>query len=178
MAERTISSERPFSGRLISVRVDRVELSNGHTATREIVEHPGAVGILAWDGARLALVSQWRHPAGRVMLEIPAGTLDPGEAPGATAERELGEECGLAAGSWEQGPSFFTAPGFCTERLTLFLATELREETVESPEDEELELSWLTLAEAVAAVDDGRVMDAKSVAGILWLSHRLASASH
>ncbi|HET6745155.1 MAG TPA: NUDIX hydrolase [Candidatus Limnocylindria bacterium] len=177
MAERTISSERAFDGKLISLRVDRVELSNGQTAAREIVEHPGAVGILAWDGARLALVSQWRHAAGQVMLEIPAGTLDQGESPRSTAERELGEECGLAAEAWEQGPSFFTAPGFCTEHLTLFLATGLRDGTFESPEDEELELSWLTLAEAVAAVDDGRVIDAKSVAGILWLSHRLASSS-
>jgi ADP-ribose pyrophosphatase len=176
--ERTISSERAFDGKLISLRVDRVELSNGHTAAREIVEHPGAVGILAWDGARLALVSQWRHAAGRVMLEIPAGTLDPGESPRSTAERELGEECGLTAEDWEQGPSFFTAPGFCTEHLTLFLATGLREDAFESPEDEELELSWLTLAEAVAAVDDGRVIDAKSVAGILWLSHRMGSSSH
>src|SRR5919106_3751992 len=118
-------------------------------ATREVVEHPGAVGILAWDGDRLALVSQWRHPARQALLEIPAGTLDPGEAPRATAERELGEECGLAAAAWEQGPSFFTAPGFCTERLTLFLATDLREGAFESPEDEELELSWLSLPEAV-----------------------------
>ena len=177
MAERTISTERPFAGRLISVRVDRVELANGRSATREIVEHPGAVGILAWDGARLALVRQWRHPAGQAMLEIPAGTLDPGEAPRATAERELGEECGLAAATWEQGPSFFTAPGFCTERLTLFLATDLREDTFESPEDEELELEWLPLAKAIAAVDHGRVIDAKSVAGILWLAHRLESAA-
>jgi len=173
MVERTISSERPFRGKLIAVRVDRVELPSGRTATREVVEHPGAVGILPWDGDRLALVRQWRHPAGEAMLEIPAGTLDPGESPRQTAERELGEECGLAAGSWEEGPSFFTAPGFCTERLTLFLASELREDTFESPEDEELELEWLTLPDALAAVDDGRVIDAKSVAGILWLAHRM-----
>jgi ADP-ribose pyrophosphatase len=177
VAERTVSSERPFTGKLISVRVDHVELANGHAATREIVEHPGAVGILAWDGARLALVSQWRHPAGQTMLEIPAGTLDPGESPRATAQRELGEECGLAAGSWEEGPSFFTAPGFCTERLTLFLATDLREGSFDSPEDEELELSWLPLGDALAAIDDGRVIDAKSVAGILWLSRHQASRS-
>jgi ADP-ribose pyrophosphatase len=174
MVERTISSERVFTGKLISVRVDRVELANGLTATREVVEHPGAVGILAWDGTRLALVTQWRQPAGQTMLEIPAGTLDPGESPRATAERELGEECGLAASAWEQGPSFLTAPGFCTERLTLFLATDLREDSFESPDDEDLELSWLALPDALAAVEDGRVMDAKSVAGILWLDHRLS----
>ncbi len=175
MQERTTSSTRPFTGKLISLRVDEVELVNGHAATREVVEHPGAVGILAWDGARLAMVSQWRHATGREMLEIPAGTLDPGEAPRATAERELGEECGLAADGWEEGPSFFTAPGFCTERLTLFLATGLRETDATPPDDELLEQSWLSLTEAVAAVDDGRVIDAKSVAGILWLAHRVAA---
>jgi ADP-ribose pyrophosphatase len=173
MKEQTIGSQRPFEGKLISVRVDTVALPSGRTATREIVEHPGAVGILPWDGARLALVRQWRHATGAVMLEIPAGTLEPNEPPRDTAQRELAEECGLAADSWEQGPSFFTAPGFCTERLTLFLATGLRDHQVEAPEDEELELSWLPLADAVAAVEDGRIIDAKSVAGILWLAHRL-----
>jgi ADP-ribose pyrophosphatase len=176
MEERTTATSRPFRGRLISVRVDQVDLANGHSVTREVVEHPGAVAILAWDGARLAMVTQWRHPAGRELLEIPAGTLDPGE-PRTTAERELGEECGLAAEGWEEGPSFFTAPGFCTERLTLFLATGLRETDASGPEDELLEQSWLSLPDAVAAVDDGRVIDAKSVAGILWLAHRLAAAA-
>jgi ADP-ribose pyrophosphatase len=176
MGERTISSERPFEGKLISVRVDQVMLENGHQASREIVEHPGAVGILAWDGARVAMVRQWRQPAGQDLLEIPAGTLDPGESPRITAQRELGEECGLAADRWDQGPSFFTAPGFCTERLTLFLATGLSDMDVDAPEDEVLEASWLSLPEAVAAVDDGRVIDAKSVAGILWLAHRLGAA--
>jgi ADP-ribose pyrophosphatase len=174
--ERTTASTRTFQGKLISVRVDEVDLASGHTATREVVEHPGAVGILAWDGARLAMVSQWRHATGRELLEIPAGTLDPGESPRATAERELGEECGLAADSWDEGPSFFTAPGFCTERLTLFLATGLREINASGPDDELLERSWLSLADAVAAVDDGRVIDAKSVAGILWLAHRVDAA--
>jgi ADP-ribose pyrophosphatase len=173
MEERTVSSQRQFEGKLISVRVDRVELANGREATREIVEHPGAVGILAWDGTRLAMVRQWRQPAAQDLLEIPAGTLDPGESPPTTAARELSEECGLAAERWDQGPSFFTAPGFCTERLTLFLATGLSDTEADAPEDELLERSWLTLAEAVAAVEEGRVIDAKSVAGILWLAHRL-----
>jgi ADP-ribose diphosphatase len=175
--ERTVASQRPWEGRLISVRVDQVELSSGRTTSREIVEHPGAVGILAWDGARLAMVRQWRHPTGRELLEIPAGTLDPGEDPATTARRELGEECGVAAEAWEQGPSFYTAPGFCTELLTLFIATGLREVRVESPEDEELELAWLGLPDALHAVDTGEIIDAKSVAGVLWLARRLEGAS-
>lgn len=175
--ERPISSERAFEGSLIRVRVDRVALADGRAATREVVEHPGAVGILAWDGRRLAMVRQWRHATGRALLEIPAGTLDPGEEPLATARRELAEECALAATSWEGGPSFFTAPGFCTERLTLFLATGLSPVQTQAPEDEDLELSWLTQDEALSHVDDSRIEDAKSVAGILWLERRLRTGS-
>lgn len=172
--ERTISTRRPFEGRLISVRVDEVRLTSGRTASREVVEHPGAVGILAWDGARLALVRQWRHATGGALLEIPAGTVDPGEEPLTTARRELAEECGRQAHAWEAGPAFYTAPGFCTERLTLFLATELRPVEVEAPDDEDLERAWMSLADAVAAVENADIVDAKSVAGILWLARRLS----
>jgi ADP-ribose pyrophosphatase len=174
-AERTTGTRRVFDGALISVRVDRVRLGTGREATREVVEHPGAVGILAWDGTRMALVRQWRHPAGRPLLEIPAGTLDPGEEPLTAARRELGEECGVAAAEWEEGPAFFTAPGFCTERLTLFLATDLQPVAVEAPEDEDLELSWVTLDEALAALDRAEIADAKTVAGVLWLARRLGT---
>src|SRR5688572_8477349 len=97
MTERLINSRRAYEGKLISLRVDEVELENGRSTTREVVEHPGAVAILPWDGRNLAMVRQWRHPTGRALLEIPAGTLDPGEAPMTTAVRELAEECALAA---------------------------------------------------------------------------------
>jgi ADP-ribose pyrophosphatase len=172
--ETTLESRRAFDGKLISLRVDEVRLASGRIAAREVVEHPGAVGILAWDGERLALVRQWRHAAGLDLLEIPAGTLDPGEEPRQTAERELAEECGVAARAWEAGPSFFTAPGFCTERLTLFLATELQPAEVAAPDDEDLELSWIPLPEALEAIEDGRIQDAKTLAGIFWLARRLA----
>ena len=175
--ERTLRTTRAFAGRLIAVRVDEVERPDGRHATREIVEHPGAVAILAWDGARLAMVRQWRHAAGDVLLEIPAGTMEQGEEPLATARRELAEEMGVAAESWTRGPSFYTAPGFCTERLTLFLATELREVETKAPDDEEIERAWVPLREALDGVDDGRVADAKSIAGILWLAARLPDLS-
>ncbi len=174
MPERTIRSRRVFSGRLLALRVDEVELESGARATREVVEHPGAVAILAWDGERLAAVRQWRQAAGAELLEIPAGTLEPGESALATAQRELAEECGLTAARWEKGPAFYTAPGFSTELLTLFLATELRPADVPPPEDEALERAWLTLPDALAAIDDGRIRDAKSLVGILWLARRRA----
>ncbi len=172
MPERTVSSRRAFSGRLLALRVDEVELDSGRRATREVVEHPGAVAILAWDGERLAAVRQWRQAAGAELLEIPAGTLEPGESPLVTARRELAEECGLTATRWEEGPAFYTAPGFSTELLRLFLATDVQPVDVPPPEDEALERSWLTLPDALAAIDDGRIRDAKSLVGILWLARR------
>jgi len=175
MPERTLSSRRAFNGRLLALRVDKVELETGRHATREVVEHPGAVAILAWDGERLAAVRQWRQAAGAELLEIPAGTREPGEEPLVTAQRELAEECGLGALRWEEGPAFYTAPGFSTELLTLFLATDLHPVDTAPPDDEALDRSWLTLDDALAAVDDGRIRDAKSLVGILWLARHLPS---
>lgn len=176
MEERTVSSREVFGGRLLRLRVDEVELADGRRASREIIEHPGAVAVLAWDGERLAVVRQWRQAAGGEMLEIPAGTTDPGEEPRRTAERELAEECGLAAGAWEAGPGFFTAPGFCTEYLTLWLATDLRTVQVAAPDDEAVDAGWISLPDALAAVAAGTIRDAKSLVGIYWLARRLADA--
>lgn len=173
MQERTLSSRRVFDGRIINLRVDEVELESGRHSTREIVEHPGAVGILAWDGEQLAMVRQWRHPTGEVLLEIPAGTLEPGEPPLESARRELAEEVGLAAATWQAGPRFYTAPGFCTELMHLFLATGLRATSAEADADEDLEPAWMSLADAMDACDDGRIADAKSIAGIAWLARHV-----
>ena len=176
MEERTRRSTHPWTGRRIRVRVDEVERADGHRTTREIVEHPGAVGILAWDGTRVAMVRQWRHPTGQNLLEIPAGTLEQGEPPAETARRELAEEVGLAAATWLDGPRFYTAPGFCDELMHLYLATDLRAADGESDPDEMLEASWMTLDDAIAAVDDGRIIDAKTIAAIGWLARRLPIA--
>lgn len=176
MPERTLSSDRRYDGRTISLRVDEVELDSGRRTTREVVEHPGAVAILAWDGERLAMVRQWRHATGGALLEIPAGTLEPGEEPLVAAQRELAEEVGRAAATWVDGPVFFTAPGFCTELMHTYLATGLTNASATADDDEELEPSWLTLDEALAAIDEGRIRDAKTVAGILWLARNLAAA--
>jgi ADP-ribose pyrophosphatase len=173
MEERTLASTHPWTGRRIRIRVDEIERSDGHRTTREVVEHPGAVAILAWDGERLAMVRQWRHATGEVLLEIPAGTLEPDEPPHVTAERELAEEAGLAAARWEEGPRFFTAPGFCDELMHLYLATGLTPATAEADADELIEAHWMSLAEALAAIDDGRVRDAKTIAGVSWLARRL-----
>ncbi len=176
MEERTRRSTHPWTGRRIRIRVDEVERADGHRTTREIVEHPGAVGILAWDGTRVAMVRQWRHPAGQNLLEIPAGTLEQDEPPAETARRELAEEVGLAAAPWLDGLRFYTAPGFCDELMHLYLATDLTAADGESDPDEVLEASWMTLDDAIAAVDDGRIIDAKTIAAIGWLARRLPIA--
>ncbi len=171
-----MQSRIAYAGRLLKMRIDDVVMADGRPATREIIEHPGAVGILAWDGERLALVRQWRQAAGRETLEIPAGTRDPGEEPRRTAERELAEECGVSAGTWEPGPGFWTAPGFCTEYLTLWLATDLSPVDASGPDDEALEREWLPLDEVLAAVAGGEINDAKSLVGIYWLARRMGRA--
>jgi ADP-ribose pyrophosphatase len=175
VAERTVSSREVFSGRLLHLRVDDVELDSGRHAVREVVVHPGAVAILPWDGERLTLVRQWRQAAGRSLLEVPAGTLDGGEAPGVAAARELAEEVQLAADDWQEGPGFYTAPGFSTEYLTVFLASGLHPAPDgAADDDEELTIERLTLAEALQAIDDGGIQDAKSIVAILWLARHLA----
>src|SRR3990170_91905 len=172
--ERTIGTTRIWQGHTVSVRVDEVERADGRRTTRDVVEHPGAVAILAWDGERVAMVRQWRHATGQALLEIPAGTLEPGEPPATTARRELAEEVGVAAATWGTGPRFYTAPGFCNELMLLCRATDLREEHADGDEDEELEVSWLTLDDAISAGEDGRIVDGKSLAGIAWLARRLS----
>ena len=178
MAERTVSSRDAFTGRLLRLRVDEVELDDGRRTSREVVVHPGAVAILPWDGEQVTLVRQWRQAAGRMLLEVPAGTLDGDEEPAAAAARELAEEVQLAADRWREGPGFYTAPGFSTEYLTVFLAEGLRPapEGV-AEDDEQLTIERLTLAEALNAIDDGRIQDAKSIAAILWLARLQAQGT-
>jgi ADP-ribose pyrophosphatase len=146
-----------YDGKLISVVVE-----DGH----EIVEHPGAVAIVAVDrDGRVVLVRQRREPARRRLLELPAGTREPGEEPLATAQRELQEECGLHSGRWRELAAFWTTPGFCDERMTLFLAEGVEEGEAAPEEDEELELVRWPVAEIAARLDE--IEDAKTLAGLL-----------
>ena len=121
------------------------------------------------------MVRQWRHATGRVLLEVPAGTLEPDEPPAETARRELAEEVGVSAATWEMGPRFYTAPGFCDELMHVYLATDLRAagDDAAADADEDLEPSWLPMADALAACDDGTIRDAKTIAALGWLARRL-----
>ena len=182
LAETAIERRIVYRGRYMTFETDRIVRSDGLESTRDLVIHPGAVAILALDAeGRLLCVRQFRIAAGGAMLEIPAGTLDVSaegvvEEPEVAAHRELEEETGYRAGSMERLGGFWSAPGFSTEYLTLFLATDLRpadENRLGPDEDERLELARIDWRDAVAAVEAGLVEDAKSVAGILWLARRL-----
>ena len=182
LAERLVESEVVHRGRYLEVRVETTERADGSRHRRDVVRHPGAVAIVALDDAdRLLLVRQWRQPAGRTLLEIPAGTLDRDPASGAiedpelASRRELEEETGYRAGSWQKLGTFWTAPGFASELMHLYLATDLVAAgpgRLAPDADEALELVRLPLGDALAAAERGDVLDAKTLLGIFWLGRR------
>jgi ADP-ribose pyrophosphatase len=178
LAERTISSEVVHQGHYMTFRVDTIERADGSTGKRDIVGHPGAIAVLAVDDdGRVLLVRQWRTAAGEALLEIPAGTLDVHdgvkEDPFGAAKRELEEETGHRAASWRHLASFWTAPGFATELMHLYLATGIAgaeaDDRLAPDEDERLELRAVPLDEAIGLALDGTIRDAKSILGLLWL---------
>jgi ADP-ribose pyrophosphatase len=171
-----LSSEKVYTGRLISVARDTVREGEVEYV-REVVGHPGGAGVVAcFDDGTTALVRQYRHPARAYVLEIPAGKLDPGEGPRETAARELEEELGFRAGRLEQLSEFYTTPGFCAERLWVFLATELRETASRLEADEIIEVVRLPLARALSLVASGEIDDAKTIIGLTLAARRLGVA--
>jgi ADP-ribose pyrophosphatase len=158
-----------YDGKLIDVVVER-----WGEHEREIVEHPGAVAIVAVGADdRLTLVRQLREPARRHLLELPAGALDEGEEPEQAARRELAEECGLTGGTWRELTAFWTTPGFCRERMTVFVAEGVEEGEPHTEDDEEIELVRWPVAEIEARL--GEIEDAKTLVGLLlFLRDRFA----
>ncbi|HET9615524.1 MAG TPA: NUDIX hydrolase, partial [Candidatus Limnocylindrales bacterium] len=180
LVERVVDSRVLHHGRYLTFRIDTIERPDGSRSERDIAGHPGAVAIVAIDAAdRVLLVRQWRTPADGVLLEIPAGTLDRDPATGKiedpelASRRELEEETGDRAATWQKLAAFWTAPGFATELMHLYLATDLTpahpDERRGPDEDEHLRLERLPFADALAALDRGEIADAKSIAGLLWV---------
>jgi ADP-ribose pyrophosphatase len=181
--ERVVDSRVLHRGRYLTFRIDTIERADGTRSERDIVGHPGAVAILALDpDDQVLLVRQYRTATQGILLEIPAGTLDTDQTTGAAEEpdlaarRELEEETGYRAGSWQRLASFWTAPGFASELMHLYLATDLRpahpDERLGPDEDEHLRLERMPFADAVHAVERGEIADAKSILGLLWLDRR------
>ncbi len=174
MKEVELRSERLYSGRIIKLDLLDVRLPDGNEARREIIRHPGAVALVALDEAEnVLLVRQYRTAADRILLEIPAGTLHPGEDPDACAERELQEETGYRPGTLEHIGGVYTAPGYTTEFIHLYYATGLSESRLSMDDDEFIEVERVTLDEAIAMIERGEIADGKSVSGILRVARRL-----
>ena len=171
LIESEISSEAVFDGVLLHVRKDEVRLPNGKTSTREYVVHPGAVVVLAeLDNGKLLFERQFRYPLRRVFLELPAGKIDPGEAIIDTARRELLEETGYVADTWEYLGVMHPCIGYSDERIEIFRASGLRNFGAQALDHNEfLEIVEISPNEARQAVWDGRITDAKTITALFWL---------
>lgn len=173
MNEEILSSERLYEGRVIKLDRLDVRLSNGLTAMRELVQHPGAVAVVPLDAeGNVLMVRQYRIAARRVMLEVPAGTLGLNEDPGDCAVRELQEETGYRAERFESLGGIFVAPGYTTEFIHLYLATDLVESRLPGDEDEFIEVDRVPLAEAIAMIDRGEIIDGKSIVSLLKVARQ------
>jgi len=168
-----LDSEQIWQGQIGGVRVDTFRYDDGEEARREIVSHPGAVTVLPFDGERIWLVRQPREPVGeQSLLELPAGKLDvEGEALEQTARRELAEEIGMGARSWEHLVSFYNSPGILEEENHLFLAQDLYEERRDAGEEERIEIVAVPVEQIAATIPQLR--DAKTLIGLLWFEQYL-----
>ena len=170
-----IDSKKVFAGRVFDVTVDTVREGDA-TYIREVVHHPGSAVILAaFDDDTIALVRQYRHPAVKYLLELPAGTLNDKEPPEEGAARELEEELGVVAGKLEKICEFFVSPGFCVEKMWLYLATDLTETAQRLEEDEKIEIVRVPVDRALQMITDGEIEDAKTIIGLMLVASRLGS---
>lgn len=170
---RIINSTEIFRGRVFTVTVDTIA-EGDITYQREVVHHPGsAVIVPIFDDGTVALVRQYRHPAVRYLLEIPAGTLERGERPEEGAARELEEELGHVAGQLEKLSEFFVSPGFCEEKMWVYLATKLTATKQRLEDDELLEIVHLSMRQALEMITDGEIQDAKTIIGLILAAPRV-----
>lgn len=156
-----------FQGRIVDVGVERVRLPNGRDVDLEVIRHPGGAAAVAVDERqRVCLLRQYRHVAGGWIWELPAGKLDSGEGPSATAKRELAEEAGVFAASWTPLGRIHSSPGVLAEVIHLYLARGLSEVDLGHESDEVIEVHWVPLADALAWCGDGTITDAKTLVGL------------
>lgn len=166
--ENTIDSRLIYSGKILNLRLDKVKLPNGKTSSREIVEHPGAVAVVALNEKKeVLMVKQFRKPVEEELLEIPAGKLEKGERPEICAQRELMEETGFFAGSLRYITAFYTSPGFSSEKMYLYLARDLENKKKLADEDEFIELKVIPIEQALKKIYHGEIKDAKTISGLL-----------
>ena len=165
----TLDTRRVHEGKILSLRIDTVQLGDGPSVEREIVEHPGSVVIVpVTERGTVLLVRQWRHPAAEMLLEAPAGTVDPDDSsPEETAQRELREEIGHRAGRLVPLGGFWVAPGWCTEYMHAFLATDLTTDKLAQDPDEDVVVDERSISEIPDLIRSGLIRDAKSIAALM-----------
>ncbi|MFQ5740456.1 MAG: NUDIX hydrolase [Acidobacteriota bacterium] len=170
---RLIERRQVYSGKIVDLIVDRIELE-GESYLREVVGHPGGVVVLGQlDDGRIPFVRQWRYPINKELLELPAGKIDPGEEPEATAIREMEEETGFRPRTIECVYSFYSSPGFCDELLHCFFSRELEKTAIRREKDEHIVTEFLSLGEALSLAAQGGILDAKTLVALLWLDRKL-----
>jgi ADP-ribose pyrophosphatase len=168
MTVETIRTETIFNGKVFNVRQDQIRLLNGQVLRLDIVEHKGAVTIIPLDERdQIWFIRQYRHPAGQVLLELPAGVMDEGENPADSAQRELREETGMAAKQINLIGEFFLAPGYSTEYMHVFMATGLHAAPLRPDEDELIEIEKIPSTQVLTLAANGAIQDAKSLAALL-----------
>jgi len=168
LIEKTLSSQLIFDGRAVKLRVDTVQMADGRQTTREIVEHSDCIAVVAIDADNNALlVKQFRKPVEKELLEIPAGGINPGEDPEAAVRRELREETGYLPQKLERLGGFYSAPGYCSEYLYLYLATDLIPSQLFAEDTEEISLIRVPMVQILSLIASGSICDAKSIAGLL-----------
>ena len=175
--EKTLATKKIFTGKVIDLQVDDVELPDGKTSKREIIKHPGAVAIIALTAEdKIIMVEQYRKALERSLVEIPAGKLEKGEEPVRSAERELEEETGYECERMQHIISFYTSPGFADELVHLYLAHNLKKKKDAAPldEDEFVEVIELTLEEAQNYLNEGKIQDAKTAYAVQYLQLKKA----
>ena len=166
--EKTINSENIFNGKILKLRVDEVMLSNGDKTTREIVEHNGAVAIIPLiDEEKMFLVKQFRKAIEKELIELPAGKIEKEEDPKECALRELEEEIGYKAGHIKKLLSIYTSPGFSNEIIHIYVAWDLKKTKINRDDDELMDIIEVSINEAKNMIDEGKIMDAKTITGIL-----------
>lgn len=167
LQEKLLNSKLIFKGKVLTMKYDTVLLPNGANATREIIEHPGAVAVVpVTNDGRIVLVRQYRYPVGKIMLEIPAGKLDKGESPDNCAMRELAEETGYMAGQLVKMTSIYTTPGFTDEIIHVYMARNLTVTDQHPDEDEFINVEVYTKEQIKEMIADGTICDAKSMVGL------------
>ncbi len=166
--EKTLTSKYVYNGKVIDVRKDDIEVSNGHKSVREVVEHSGGVTMLALkDNGNILFVRQFRYPIKSVSLELPAGKLEKGENPDKAAKRELEEETGYISDSWIKLGYIYTSVGFCDEKLYLYFAKDLKYKKENPDEDEIIQCEEYSIPQVFEMIDNGIINDAKTICTIL-----------